>query len=59
MLFLVPEMELVVQLLTAGILVWEEKFTLSEVPSISIFRKKKCKLKCLLFFRGKNQEIEY
>lgn len=39
MYFFVPETELGLQLLTAGILVWEGMFTLSEEHSSLIFRK--------------------
>ena len=43
-------MKLVGQLLTAGILVWEGKFTLSEEPSVFIFRKKKVQVEMLTVF---------
>lgn len=51
MLFFVPKTELVLQLLTPGILVWEGKFTLSEEHSIPIFRKKKMRVEMSTVFQ--------
>lgn len=50
MLLFVPEVELVLQQLTAGILEGEGKFTLSEKHSISIFREKKVRVEVTSVF---------